>query len=289
MKSIENALKEYHKSEAAGSMGIEPKKEINRCVEHYEKTQRFAEDGKFSLRLPFKTDRSKVSSNRRLALISLFKLEKKLHPILKIEYVKFIREYFEMGHAEFAPLTNDNCYFIPHRAVIREESSTTPVRVVFNASSHERGEISLNDALMIGPQIQRELFDILISVRSYLFVFSADIAKMYRIIWIDEKDRDMQRILWRESPDQPIREYRLNTVTYGTTPASFMATQCLEIVARKIEGQYPEAAQLIREHFYMDDLIASGDNIDRVKCNLKIIHDSLAAYGFHLRKYSANS
>jgi len=46
-------------------------------------------------------------------------------------------EYLEMGH--MTPVNvNDHAgpkYYIPHREVIREQSSTTPLRVVFNASS----------------------------------------------------------------------------------------------------------------------------------------------------------
>ncbi|KAK7574411.1 hypothetical protein V9T40_011602 [Parthenolecanium corni] len=288
LKTLENDLKTYFAMEHVGSSEVVPAKSIGQFEKHFLETHKFAVDGKFNLRLPFSVEKSKIANNRRLALKSLFRLETTLEPGLKAEYVKFMREYEALGHMSLVNPTDEPHYCIPHRAVVREESSTTPVRVVFNASSRIKGEISLNEGLMVGPQIQRELFDILISVRSYRFVFSADIEKMYRMMWIDEQDRNMQRIFWRESPDEPVREYQLNTVTYGTASASFLATQCLEVVAREIEGSYPEAAQIIRQNFYMDDLIAGGNNLQQVCRDRQVIHDALLAHGFKLRKYCAN-
>ncbi|GFY31593.1 uncharacterized protein TNCV_4199051 [Trichonephila clavipes] len=42
--------------------------------------------------------------------------------------------------------------------------------------------------------------------------FSADIQQMYRQILIDQEDQNFQRIVWRESKDSPIREYKLCTL-----------------------------------------------------------------------------
>ena len=288
LRSIEENLQKFWEIESVEKPKPEMESEMDRCVQHFEATHQIASDGKFGVRLPFKVDKSLVANNRCIALKSLFRLERSLDSKLKIAYVNFIQEYISLGHASLAIEKEEPSYYIPHRAVVREESLTTPVRVVFNASSSSKGEMSLNEALMIGPQIQRELFDILISVRSYCYVFSADIEKMYRMIWVNEEDRNMQRILWRNSPEEPVREYRLNTITYGTAPASFIATQCLEMVAREIENLHPEAAKLIRENFYMDDLIAGGDDIQEVRKNRKIIHDALLSHGFCLRKYCAN-
>lgn len=291
MKTLEKSMKLFHQQQAVeiSEPGVVEKNECESCLRHFEATHRVGCDGKFVLRLPFKVDKSRVANNRVLALRSLFKLEKTLPPDQKTKYVDFMREYISMGHASLVKPTNEPCYYIPHRAVVREESSTTPLRVVFNASSKLKGEMSLNDALMLGPQIQRELFDIVISARSYRYVFTADVAKMYRMVWIDEKDRDMQRILWRESPNEPIKEYCLNTVTYGTVPASFMATQCLEVIARQIEKNYPRVAAMIRSSFYMDDMIYGSDNLDELCEDRQLLHEVLSSYGFKLRKYCANA
>ncbi len=79
------------------------------------------------------------------------------------------------------------------------------------------------------------------------------------MIWVYKNDRSVQRILWRKSPEEPVYEYRLNTVTYGTVSVSFIATSCLQVVANKLQGSNARAAQVIFKNFYMDDFICSGD------------------------------
>ena len=50
---------------------------------------------------------------------------------------------------------------------------------------------------MTGPTIQDDLFSLLVRFRSHACVFTADIAKMYRMIKVHPDDRKYQRILWR--------------------------------------------------------------------------------------------
>jgi hypothetical protein len=47
---------------------------------------------------------------------------------------------------------------------------------------------------------------------------------MYRQVVVHPEDRDLQRILWRYSSEEPIQEYRLTTVIYSTSSAPFLAT-----------------------------------------------------------------
>ncbi|KAK7603948.1 hypothetical protein V9T40_004221 [Parthenolecanium corni] len=174
----------------------------------------------------------KIAPNRERALASFYHLERSLDKETWAACIKFLVEYREAGHVSLAEPPKNHAYYIPYRPVIREQSSTTPCRVVFIASSHRKGELSLNDGLMRGPVIQRDLFDILISMRSYHFVLCADIKQMYRMVWVHPDDQDRQRIFFRESPSEPVQEYCLKTVTYGTKPASFIATKCLDEVAK---------------------------------------------------------
>ncbi|XP_018309970.1 uncharacterized protein [Mycetomoellerius zeteki] len=53
-------------------------------------------------------------------------------------------------------------FFLPHHDVIKDSSSTTKLRVVFNGSQKTNLGISLNDCLHIGPKLQTELTDIII-------------------------------------------------------------------------------------------------------------------------------
>jgi hypothetical protein len=95
-------------------------------------------------------------------------------------------------------------FYMPHHGTVKENSSTTKLRVEFNGSEKSSNGVSLNDILMTGPRVQDDLYDIVQRFRMYKIVMSADIAKMYRQIWIHPDDEGLQRILWRNTPNQPI-------------------------------------------------------------------------------------
>lgn len=59
--------------------------------------------------------------------------------------------------------------------------------VVFNTSAKDLSSTTLNDYLMVGPQLQPELFDTLIRFRKYPVAFCCDIEKMYQQIIRPEK------------------------------------------------------------------------------------------------------
>lgn len=103
--------------------------------------------------------------------------------------------------------------------------------------------------------MQEDLFNILVRFRRHQYVVTADVEKMFRQVRVAEEDHDLQRIVWRNDSTEVLRTYRLATVTYGMTSASFMATQCLVALAEAEKHRYPVAARAIRRDFYMDDLI----------------------------------
>ena len=73
-------------------------------------------------------------------------------------------------------------------------------------------------------------------------MLSADIEKMYRQILIAPEQRAFQRILWREDPSHPLEAFELNTVTYGTAAASYLATRILRQVGLEARDSFLIAA-----------------------------------------------
>lgn len=62
-------------------------------------------------------------------------------------------------------------YYLPHRPVIKLESSTTKVRPVFNASAKTTTGVNLNDKLQAGPNLQDDLARILLRMNFLSFAF----------------------------------------------------------------------------------------------------------------------
>ena len=101
-------------------------------------------------------------------------------------------------------------------------------------------------------------------------------------------DTDLQCILWRPFPDEPIQEYQLNTVTYGTS-APFLATRCLNKLADENQDKDPEVAQVIHNDFYVDDLLSGSSTIEETIHLRDGITSLLQTAGFELRKWASNS
>jgi hypothetical protein len=111
---------------------------------------------------------------------------------------------------------------------------------------------------------------------------------MYRQIVVHPQDRDLQRILWRYSSEEPIQEYRLTTVTYGTSSALLLATRCLKKLADDNEQQYPKAAHVLKNDFYVDDLLSGTSTIEDAIDIQKELSYLLQTTGLTLRKWASN-
>ncbi|XP_017469636.1 PREDICTED: uncharacterized protein LOC108361517 [Rhagoletis zephyria] len=152
-----------------------------------------AHDGKFSVELPFKSQRPNFGNSVDLALKRLSSTERRLasNPELQSQYSNFMAEYIALNHMEIIPnseiaKSSNECYYLPHHAVIKAGSTTTRVRVVFDGSAHTGKYSSLNEALLTGPSLLREIFAIIIRFRQHRFIMSGDVEKMYRMIWVHD-------------------------------------------------------------------------------------------------------
>ncbi|KMQ86241.1 hypothetical protein RF55_14823 [Lasius niger] len=112
---------------------------------------------------------------------------------------------------------------------------------------------------------------------------------MYRQILVHSSHTPLQRILWRNDENDKLETFELTTVTYGTSPASFLATRCLKYLA-EIEGvHHPQAAEAVLRDFYMDDLLTGSNSLSEAKALRNQIIELLDRGGFQLRKWSSNS
>nr|XP_031836774.1 uncharacterized protein LOC116428801 [Nomia melanderi] len=248
-------------------------------------------DGRYCVRLPFNENKQRLGSSREIALKRFYALERKLHSNheLLTGYREFLKDYKQLGH--MTQVSGDDLtegFYLPHHAVIKESSETTKIRVVFDASAKTSTGIALNDALLNGSILQDTLYKILLRFRSHSYVLTADIEKMFRQIRVHTDDRKFQRILWRDSRDKPIKTYELNTVTYGTTSAPFLAVRCLQQLAVDEQNSFPVAADIFRTDFYVDDLLTGAPTREQA---LQIREEAIALArlgGFHLRQWTSN-
>lgn len=165
----------------------------------------------------------------------------------------------------------------------------TRLRVVFDCSATTLTGISFNDLQMVGPTIQNDLVSILLRFRIHAFVVSADIAKMYRQVLVNVNQRPLQRILWRYDSTKPIDVYELQTVTYGTSSAPFLAIRSLTQLGIDCENECPKVSQIIKNDFYVDDVLFGADSIQEASQLGVSLFNVLHQAGFELRKWHSNS
>lgn len=234
------------------------------CENHFIQTTKREADGRFCVTIPFKESPETLGETRKQAERRFVSLEKRLErsPDLKNMYKDFMSEYSSLGHMTRVDSYGDPHFFMPHHGVLRIQSTSTKLRAVFDASARSSTGKSLNDLQMVGPAIQGDLLSILLRFRLHAYVACADIEKMYRQCLVDKSQRELQLILWRDSPSDAFNVYQLNTVTYGTASAPFLAVRCLKQLA--LECADPTVARTINEDFYVDDLCTGADTIEEI-------------------------
>ncbi|GFW00452.1 DUF1758 domain-containing protein [Trichonephila clavipes] len=180
-------------------------------------------------------------------------------------------------------------YYLPHHAVLRD-SSTTKLRLssMYQPNQHIR-VFSLNDILMVGPRVQRDVYPILLSFRTFQIAVCADLEKMFRQIRISSEDTNWQRILWRDNPKETVKEYRLTTVTYGTSCAPYLSTRTLTQLAFDERERYPLASFATLHHFYVDDLLSGAATEKEAVELVWQLKEMMKKGGFNLRKWQSNS
>ncbi|XP_062541998.1 uncharacterized protein LOC134209995 [Armigeres subalbatus] len=179
-----------------------------------------------------------------------------------------MEEYLQLGHMQEVPEPVDDRIehsYIPHHVVFKESSTTTKVRVVFDASCKTSSGYSLNDTLLVGPVVQQDLYSIYTRFRTKRIAIVADVEKMYRQVLHHPDDRRLLRIRYRRCPSDPIATFELQTVTYGTASAPYLATKTLQQIAIDQAEFYPAAVNPVVKDFYVDDLLSGASNVESAK------------------------
>ncbi|GFU05242.1 uncharacterized protein TNCV_575531 [Trichonephila clavipes] len=127
-----------------------------------------------------------VARKRFLKLRSRFKNDSSLFE----DYKLVVNNYLSEKIIERVPFEEENLkhniFYLPHRAVIRTDKTTSKLRIVFDASSHAKSQLSLNDCLHTGLNFIPNLFFLLIKFRVNPIAFVAEIKMAFLMIEIDE-------------------------------------------------------------------------------------------------------
>ncbi|XP_055933001.1 uncharacterized protein LOC129963022 [Argiope bruennichi] len=195
-------------------------------MQHFLKTLKRLPDGRYEVSLPWLEGMQPPANNRMIA-------ERRLKGTIQILQAKNLLESYEdvfhewlkeeiIEPVDITRLNDLVCTYLPHWAVIKE-NSTTKIRPVFDASAKQKNELSLNSCLENGPNLVELIPSILNRFRLGAFGIIADIKKAFLQISISDKDREYLRFLWFENGDpDKLKIYRHKRVVFGINASPFL-------------------------------------------------------------------
>lgn len=188
-------------------------------------------------------------------------------------------------------MTSDTTHYLPHHAVIRRDKETTKVRVVYDASARSSGH-SLNDCLYMGPKFNQRILEILLRFRSYPVAFIADIEKVFLMISVNPKDRDVLRFLWVKDPfssEPEIVAMRFTRVMFGVSASPFLLNTTIKHHLESYVASHPEVVRLLAQSIYVDDVVCGADQ-ELEAYTLYTSSKEILSHGcFNLRKFTTNA
>ena len=171
---------------------------------------------------------------------------------------------------------------------MREDKETTKVRIVYDSAARYGG-ISLNDAMLPGPKLQQDVFDVLLRFRSNPVALVADLTEMFSQVVMAKKDRRYHRFLWRRLDlARPPEVYEAMRLMFGDRASPYLAQYIVRQHAEDNNDDYPLAVAIILLQMYMDDIMTSLDTDDEaIKAPDQLI-ELLGKAGFKIRRWCSN-
>ncbi|XP_068750912.1 uncharacterized protein [Montipora capricornis] len=240
----------------------------------FRKTIKFNDtSGRYSVALPWKENKNDLPSNLNLSVKRLASLQRTLnkrdHELIG-KYDKQLQEQLQMGFIEIVPDMHHHdeiVHYIPHSPVFKEESATTKMRIVYDASAKQNSNSpSLNDCLHTGENLMQDLTGILLRFRAHNVAFIADIEKAFLQIELHPNVRDATRFLWLKDINKPatdrdnLRAYRFQRVLFGATSSPFLLIATIQYHLMKANTWI--ASDLINS-MYMDNVVTGADSQEK--------------------------
>ena len=253
------------------AIGIrEPAESCSRVEKEKEVKERFlqsviqASDGRYVVKLPWTEERPTIPDNREIAMKRLRTMTDRLIKQGKYsEYSQMFNEWTAEGMIEAVTDGGNGkkstVYYLPHRAVFKPESTTTPVRPVFDASCKSGPNApSLNELLEKGPNLLELLPTSLLRFRANLVGISSDIRRAFQMIEVDEGDRNYLRFLWWEDESmKSVKTYRHKRVVFGVNCSPFLLAAVLELHLHSVAESHQELAHQLLRSLYVDNCATS--------------------------------
>ncbi|KAK6731725.1 hypothetical protein RB195_007910 [Necator americanus] len=253
-------------------------------------------DGYLYVRFPWKEDHPRLADNKQLAYCRLVNQYQRLHEQGNAweDYCMAIDQHLQYGFIEEVSeykFDSHLVYYIPHQAVYKESSSTTRLRVVFDASSHMRGVPSLNDCLYEGPSLLPDIAGVHLRARLHRYLLTADVEKAFHQVRLQTSQRDATRFLWLKDTTLPpskdnLRHYRFTRIPFGVKSSPFMLAAAIRFYLKHIDS--PLRSEIER-NTYVDNVILGASSNQEAVRKYRMAKSTFAHMHMNLREFLCSS
>ena len=170
---------------------------------------------------------NEAQSKKRLCLVTR---KQNQDPGLKSEYRNIIFGRLEKGIVEKLPEepTGSCVFYMPHKPVVKSSTTTTKIRMVFNASAKPNPLVrSINECMYKGPPLQPLLWDILIRARMSPYLLIGDIQQAFLQVGLKPEDRDAFRFVF-ELIDGTEEQFTFTRTPFGAEASPFLLEATLQ-------------------------------------------------------------
>ena len=180
------------------------------CIQQFKESLIYDSVNKsYTVALPWRPNKNQLPTNQNIALWRMQSLQRKflVARTFALRYSNKIQQLLTLDHMEEVvqgtPL-GDRVHYLPHSAVLKEESTTTDFRIVMDGSSKaSASDLSLNECLYTGPNLMGDMLQCLLSFRSFEFAATADLEKAFLHLNLRVQDRDCMRFYFPEEIFNP--------------------------------------------------------------------------------------
>ena len=245
--------------------------------------------GRFIIGYPWTSDPMGLPRNEDYAYSMLLSTEKRL--MKDDKYASIYREQMnDLLNRAARRVTKEELehwngpkFFIAHHAVLKPDSKSTPLRIVFNSSRKHNGS-SLNDFYAKGPTFFNNMLGIILRFRENRIGFVGDIHKMFHSIDISYQDQMTHLFLWRDlDQSREVEVYAMTKLNMGDKPSAAIAQAALRKTAEMAPEQLNKAAEIILRNSHMDDICGSTDSIEEAERLTEDISTALKMGGFKIK------
>ncbi|KAI3359231.1 hypothetical protein L3Q82_002750 [Scortum barcoo] len=258
----------------------------------YVKADAHSSEPHWDTKYPWIEDPSSLPNNRSGVEATFLRTEKQLkkEPEWRVAYGAQVHEMVERRAAkkltrEMIANWRGPVWYVSHLVAPNPHSVTTPVRLVWNSSQRFKG-VSMNDLLLKGPDVLNPIRAVLLRFRRGVYAALGDIKKMYNSVWLEDLEMHLHRFLWRDAEDGDIEEYAITRVNIGDRPAGCIAQLAMRETAKlSMFTHLEEECRILEEDSYVDDILTSHNDLEKLDENTKRVEEILKVGGFFLKPW----